>query len=91
MSLKSFAGASVALLAVFSVAEAADWEDEMAICVDAIAGALGVDATDAKSKLKAARDRATKRLTVEVSFANGQKATGVCKIRRGELASVEVK
>ena len=91
MWLKIFAGPAAALIALAGAAHAGEWDDETALCVEGIAGELGVDAVDAKSKLKAARDRASKRVTVEVTFANGQKATGVCKIKRGELTSVEVK
>jgi len=90
MLSRTIASAAVALAAFAGAAQAGEWDDEVALCVDAIAEAIGADAAGAKSKLKAARDRATKRVTVDVKFASGQKETGVCKIKRGELTSVEV-
>lgn len=91
MLSRKFTGSAVAILAMLGAAQAGEWDDETALCVDAIASEIGADAANAKSKLKAARDRATKRVTVEVTFADGAKATGVCKIKRGELIAVEVK
>lgn len=77
--------------ALFAPAHAGRWDSEIALCVDAIAAELGEDPANAKAELKALRDRATKRLTLEVDFASGREATGVCEIKRGQFSSVEIK
>lgn len=77
--------------ALSAPAHAGQWDEEIAMCVDAIAVELGEDPANANADLKALRDRATKRLTLEVDFASGREAVGVCEIRRGEFSSVEIK
>lgn len=91
MILRTCAVAAAAFAAAGTAAHAGKWDDEMAICLEAIATEAGEDAAGARADLKAVRDRATKRLTIEVDFASGREVTGVCEIARGKFSSVKIK
>ncbi len=74
-----------------SPAFAADFNGAKAVCADAIAAQTGRSLDGATTKLLKARDGALLRVTVSVSYPDGAKATGECRIRRGELQSVDIK
>jgi hypothetical protein len=78
------------LAALSTAASAADFNGAKAVCADAIAGKQGKSLDGARTKLVKARDGATLRVVVEVAYPDGARAKGECRVRRGELQSVEL-
>lgn len=79
-----------AIIAAFSTllvapAYAADFAEAKAACAAAIAEKAGKPADGLQSKLVKGRERGALLVTVEVLFADGAKATGDCKVRRGAV------
>jgi CHASE3 domain sensor protein len=66
------------------------YSEETALCASAIATESGRSLDDASVTLKKMRDRAVKRLTVQVKYSDGASSTGECFIRKGEIESVSV-
>lgn len=64
---------------------AADYAEAKAACAAAIADKAGKTSDGLQSKLVKARDRGAALVTVEVVFADGARATGECKVRRGTV------
>lgn len=81
---------AVALLFVASPAFASDFNGAKAVCADAIATQANRSLEGAKTKLVKARDGATLRVTVKVTFPDGVASTAECKVRQGEVASLDV-
>lgn len=84
----SLAAAGVLLTASAFASER--YSEETALCASAIATETGRSLDDANITLKKMRDRAVKRLTVQVKFSDGASSTGECFIRKGEVESVNV-
>lgn len=89
-----FKTATALLIASASLASAsayaADYNAAKAVCADAIAVKQGKSLDGAKTKLVGARDGSILRIKVELSYADGEGAKGECRIRRGEIQSVEI-
>lgn len=66
------------------------YSEETSLCASAIATEAGRSLDDANVTLKKMRDRAVKRLTVLVKYADGASSTGECFIRKGEVESVKI-
>ncbi|GJL92306.1 hypothetical protein [Hyphococcus sp.] len=66
------------------------YSEETALCASAIASESGRSLDDANVTLKKMRDRAVKRLTVQVKYSDGASNTGECFIRKGEVESVNI-
>ncbi|MEQ8178384.1 MAG: hypothetical protein RIC52_05140 [Amphiplicatus sp.] len=92
MSPKIAILAAIGALAAAPAFAAGQWDAAKAVCADAIATEAGVDAAGHDATLDKARDGATKRLTVSLSAKDGSgaKITGECKMRGGEVKSVEL-
>jgi len=73
-----------------SNAFAADYSAAKAACADAIALKQGKSLEGARTKLVSAHDGSILRINVELSYADGAGAKGECRIRRGEIQSVEI-
>lgn len=73
-----------------TAASAADFNGAKAVCADAIAVKQGKSLDGARTKLVKARDGATLRVVVEVAYPDGASAKGECRVRRGEIQSVEL-
>lgn len=82
------------IAAIFALAAApafaVDYSGAKALCADAIAKQQSKTLDGAKTKLVKARDGGALSVTVKVTYADGATATGACKVRRGELESVEL-
>lgn len=78
------------LLAALSTTASADFNGAKAVCADAIAVKQGKSLDGARTKLVKARDGATMRIVVEVAYPDGASVKGECRVRRGELQSVEL-
>lgn len=90
--MKSLTAAlTIAALTLGASAAASErYSEETALCAAAIAGEAGRSLDDANVTLKKMRDRAVKRLTVQVKYADGASSTGECHIRKGEVEQVSV-
>ena len=82
--------ASAGVLLSASAFAAERYSEETALCASAIASESGRSLDDASITLKKMRDRAVKRLTVQVRYSDGASSTGECFIRKGEVESVSV-
>ncbi len=78
------------LAALSTAAFASDFNGAKAVCADAIAVKQGKSLDGARTKLVKARDGATMRVVVEVAYPDGASAKGECRVRRGEVRSVEL-
>lgn len=76
--------------ALSTAASASDFNEAKAVCADAIAVKEGKSLDGARTKLVRARDGATMRVIVEIAFAEGATVKGECRVRRGEVQSVEL-
>lgn len=79
-----------ALVLATTPAIAANFNGAKAVCAEAIAAKNGKGLDGAKLKLLKARDGAIQRVTVAVAYLDGATAIGECKVRRGEVQSLEV-
>ncbi|MFZ5615906.1 MAG: hypothetical protein ACOZAA_01090 [Pseudomonadota bacterium] len=82
---------TIAFLIAASPAFASDFNGAKAVCADAIALEAGRSLNGAKTKLVKARDGATMRITVKVTFEDGAPITGECKVKGGAVQSVTLK
>lgn len=85
------AAAATALFAVAGPALAGQWDEAKAVCADAIAAEAGLGGQAFDAKLEKARDGGVKRLTVKLTPDGGAPVTGECKIKSGEVVSVQLK
>lgn len=69
---------------------AADFSAAKSACAAAIAEKAGKPNDVAQSKLVKGRERGAALVTVEVLFADGAKATGDCKVRRGVVEELSL-
>ncbi|NWG91971.1 MAG: hypothetical protein HXY21_05615 [Parvularculaceae bacterium] len=82
--------AAAVLLAIAAPASAADFNDAKALCASGIAAKLGKTLEGANVKLVKGRQGAGTQVTVTVSFPDGVASTAQCKVKQGEVASLEV-
>ena len=83
--MKKAAILALASLFVSSAANAADYSEAKAACASAIADKVGKSIDGAETKLVKARTRGATIVNVEVVFADGAKAAGDCRVRRGAV------
>lgn len=88
--MKKLAAALIAAAFAAAPAFAGYYDEEKAVCANAVAQELGKPLGDATVYLKKVRDKRIKRVTVLVKFTDGQSATGECFIRKGEVESVSL-
>lgn len=86
--------ASTALIAAIALtsshAFAEDYNSAKSVCADAIALKQGKSLEGARTKLVSASNRAVLRVKVALTYADGSDVKGECRIRRGEIQSVEI-
>jgi hypothetical protein len=82
--------AAALLLAIAAPASAADFSAAKALCADGIAAKFGKTLDGADIKLVKGRQGAGTQVTVTVSFPDGVASTAQCKVKQGEVASLEV-
>jgi hypothetical protein len=87
---KLFASAIVAGAVLSAPAFANNYNEEKAVCANAVGAELGKPVDEAIVFLKKVRDRRVMRVTVLVKFPDGQSATAECFIRKGEVEAVNL-
>lgn len=91
MNYRLIAAAGAALFVAAGSALAGTWDEAKAVCADAVAAEAGLNGQTFAAKLEKARDGGTQRVTVKLTPESGAAVTGECKVRRGEVVSVELK
>lgn len=91
MNYRMIAAAGAALIITTGSALAGTWDEAKAVCADAIATEAGLNGQAFAAKLEKARDGGTQRVTVKLTPESGPTVTGECKVRRGEVVSVDLK
>lgn len=91
MKNQIIAAAGLALALVAGPAFAGAWDEAKAVCADAIAAEAGLTGQAFDAKLEKARDGGVKRLTVKLTPESGASVVGECKVKSGEVVSVQLK
>lgn len=87
------AAATAGLVLLGSPALAGKWDEEKALCIEAISTEAGVDASVYSDRLVKARQGGVNRLTVELTPTDGASSPIVaeCRIRGKTVREVEIK
>ena len=85
-------GAVSLAAAAFSPAFAASSNEQVEMCAAALQSKGTTAAVDYRAKFKKSRGGSTKTVTIElVPTSGGEKLTGVCKIKSGEVIEAGIK
>lgn len=88
--MKKLAAAAIAAAVLTTPAFAGYYDEEKAVCANAVAEELGKPLDDAIVYLKKVRDKRVMRVKVLVKFPDGQSTTAECHIRKGEVEAVNL-